>query len=125
MRLVPGAPDSEISKSQQKRRRKAKNATGGTSPGAPASPATPAVHVPDAPAAAQLEIAPDVNSVAPELAAEPTTPGATSAPLAGGERKSSVWEMVNKRYKTLHKKIVRLGSLYVILLVSRVFADQG
>jgi hypothetical protein len=117
LRLVPGAPEPELSKSQQKRRRGKGKATGGTASGAPASPATPAIAVPDAAAAAQLETAPNANAVAPELAAEPTTPGATSAPLVGGERKSSVWEMVNRRYKALQKKIVRQSDLHEIMRV--------
>jgi hypothetical protein len=97
LRVVPGAPP-ELTKSQQKRRRG--KAKGG--PSVPISPATPA-PVPDTAAAAQLETAPDAASVAPALVAPepPATPG-----IPAGERKSSVWELVNRRAKALAKKIV-------------------
>jgi hypothetical protein len=102
LRVVPGAPESVTSKSQRKRRK-----------GGSKAPPSPATAVPDATSAALLEQAPDATSVregsvAPELVAESTTP----APADEERKKSSVWELVNKRQKATQKKIVRVFVMY-------------
>jgi hypothetical protein len=110
LRVVPGAPEQPSSKNQKKRRKGNKSAV---------SPAltTTSSAIPDAASAALVDHAPDATSVqdgsvAPELVAEPTTPlehgsGSAATGTTGPNKKSSVWEMVNRRQKALGKKIVR------------------
>jgi hypothetical protein len=108
-RLVPGAPPPiEKTKSQRKKRKPA-GAKGGTTDSAAGTPVATNTALPDATSAALTEHAPapaeiKEGALAPELVAEPDP-----APLtpAVDHKRSGVYELVNKRQKTLGKKIVR------------------
>jgi hypothetical protein len=98
LRLVPGAPPPiALSKSQRKKRKT------GTKSRTPGSPADGSVTLPDAPSA---DGPPDEDLKADNVAPEPAA--ASEAPTHDdlGPKSSPVVELLQKRMRTLNKKIV-------------------
>jgi len=108
LKIVPGAPPMQLTKSQLKKRRKAKGKGDEDAPDSPSS------VIPDATSAALIEEAPVLSEgakLAPELVAQP-------APKADEEVKPSpIVDLINKRVKAANKKIVRCGSRSSPLMV--------
>ena len=106
-RIVPGAPPpAPLSKSQRKKR-KSKVKTGAEDSNDIDHPESPSTSVPDVPATAAVENAPDSGDVQKDAhAPEDAHPEAETPTLPDELKSSPVVELISKRLKATTKKMV-------------------